>query len=176
MDDQTQSPIAKQSAQPIQPAPDPSAVVTSQVAATQSYHPQSTPLKESSSMGKREFLVPSEPAESQPEVTEELKEVGVEASEDQEKLKLSVEDQLAGLEHAKESIPAPVFTQTDMQFPHQPFTGQTAVDVLKETKANDSKHWLAVLVLEVLHKIHIVNINKTEEVKESLFQKAARKL
>ncbi len=144
-----------------------------QTKSSQSYHPVSSLHKEQTPIRSNEAMHVSEASESQPEISAELKEIGVEESKDDEQLKLSASQELAGLEPAKESVPMNSHIAASMKFPQQPFTGNEAADIIKTTSPDESKHWLAVLVLSILHKLHIKELRKKEESKLALVEKAA---
>ncbi len=148
-------------------------IAQSQAKPAQSYHPVSSLHKEQAPVRANETMRSSEPGESQPEISAELKEIGIEESQDEEQLKLSAEQELAGLEPAKESVPMNSHITANMKFPQQPFTANEADDIIKTTSPDESKHWLAVLVLSILHKLHIKELRKKEESKLSLVEKAA---
>ncbi len=147
--------------------------VQAQSKPSQSYHPVSSAHKEQLSIRPLETIRASEPGESQPEISAELKEIGVEASKDEEQLKLSAEQELAGVEPAKESVPMNSHISANLQFSQQPFTASDAVDIIKNTSPDESKHWLAVLVLSILHKLHLKELRQKEASKLVLVEKAA---
>lgn len=102
-----------------------------------------------------EYIQPSG-TETQPEVSAELQEHGVEAVTNQERPQLTEQDKKAGIEHAKESVPAPtqVTTLSHVQFP---MTEEEAEQKFKTTKMDDSDHWLAALVKRVYEKMRFVH-------------------
>ncbi|MDQ5900438.1 MAG: hypothetical protein QG600_16 [Patescibacteria group bacterium] len=79
-------------------------------------------------------------SEKTPDVTQELKEAGVEVVE-RERPQLDQSHQQVGVTHAKESTPVILQTQS-VQLPYTPVQIQT----MKKESVNEGKHWLAVFV------------------------------
>lgn len=92
-----------------------------------------------------EYLAPSE---SEPTLDNEVAEAGVEKVPSVEQPKLTIEDKRAGLDHAKAAVPVAQAPTGAVILPNAPMTEAEAVMVEKTTKFDDSKHWLAALVLE----------------------------
>jgi len=102
-------------------------------------------------------MTPSEPREMQPVLDQEVQEAGVEHSVDETELHLTDEHAAVGIEPAKESVP--VLQTQPTASPHvknAPFTPQEAIEIMKTTPTDDTKHWLAVLFLMVTKKMHLV--------------------
>lgn len=106
---------------------------------------------------QEEYIQPSG-AEAKAEVSVELQEYGVEAIEEQERPNLTKDHKAVGIEHAKESVPAPtqVTTSSHVQLP---MTEEEALQTIKTTGASDSKHWLAMLVEKMYEKMRFVHSN-----------------
>lgn len=106
------------------------------------------------------FIEPSG-AETQPEVSVELQEHGVEAIADQERPQLTESHKQVGIEHAKESVPAPTQV-TNSSHVQLPMTEEEALQTIKSTGTSDSKHWLALLVEKVYMKLRLVHEKLTK--------------
>ncbi len=85
-----------------------------------------------------------QPSEAEPTLHPEVQEAGVVAVSDVPNLTL--EDQKAGIEPAKESVPVSTAPKGVVTLPTQ----QQAEAVLKKNKVTDSIAWMATLVLRVL--------------------------
>jgi hypothetical protein len=97
------------------------------------------------------------PNEMKPELDQEVQEAGVEHSVDETELHLTDEHAAAGIQPAKESVPmlqTPVAAATP-QITNAPFTPLEAIEIMKTTPTDDTKHWLAVLFLMVSKKMHL---------------------
>ncbi len=101
---------------------------------------------------KIESFIEPNGAETQPEVSVELKEHGVEAVADSEKPKLTEHHKNIGLRPAKESVPAPTQV-TSSSYIKLPMTEEEAQKIIKTTSIKDSKHWLAVLIEKVYKQL-----------------------
>lgn len=105
-----------------------------------------------------EFLKPADVMETRPEISPEVHDAGVEHAVETEKLELTEEHKQAGIELAKESTPMIPIQPTipAPMLPHAPFQAEPeAVKVAQATKAEDQKHWLALLFVAVMKKLRL---------------------
>lgn len=101
------------------------------------------------------------PTEAEPNIPKEVKAVGVEKVPQAERPMLTVEDKRVGMTHAKAAVPVPQAPTGTVILPNAPMTEAEAVMVEKTTKFDDSKHWLAALVLEQFKRAKALLRSKT---------------
>lgn len=107
--------------------------------------------KEHGPVGVSEFIKPSGP-EIAPVIPPEVAEHGVEAVTTPERPQLTEHHKTIGMEHAKESVPAPIQPASTSHI-QLPMTEEEALQTIKTTGVNDSKHWLAILIEKVYKKL-----------------------
>ena len=95
-----------------------------------------------------ELIKPSEP---EPNIPQEVKDVGVEAVK--ETPQLTEEHKVAGIEHAKESTPVSTQPLAKVKLP---MSEEEALKIIKTTKNSDSKHWLAVLIEKIYKQLRVM--------------------
>lgn len=93
--------------------------------------------------------------ESQPEIKlhPEVEKAGVEVAPPEEIKVLEQVTRIAGLEPAKEAVPVNTEPTGKVQLPPLPFSNTEVDQVIKTTKLNESKHWLAALTKYVIESI-----------------------
>ena len=128
---QVQNPTAGPgiTSQPVQPVPPSAGTV----------HKEQGPVVSISQTS--EFIKPSE---SEPQISQELKEIGVESVSHIPTL--TEEHRQAGIYHAKESVPVPTEPTGSVQLPMSQAQAQSVLKLHK--KVSDSIVWLAALILK----------------------------
>jgi hypothetical protein len=115
--------------------------------------------KEYAPIPVRTEAVSHSPAESSPQIPNELRELGIEASPDTAKPDISPAAQQAGVQPVKTAAPvltAPSAAQPAAVLP-TPMSYQQAVTNLKAHKSDESVSWLSMLSKYVLEKIGMQN-------------------
>lgn len=105
--------------------------------------------------GKVAEYVAPHPSEATPELPQEVKEAGVEASPNVEQPGIPEEAKQAGVSHAKETVPVTVSDQAPTPQPVQlptPMNYEEAKKEVSQGNPTNSKTWLGMLSKYVLEK------------------------
>lgn len=111
---------------------------------------------------RTEYVAPA-PAETVPQIPQELAELGIETSPDTDKPEVPPAAQQVGVQPVKTAIPVQTESQGTVvinQAVPTPLTYQQAVTTLKAHKADESISWLSMLSKYILEKLGMVDASQ----------------